>query len=252
MAVVVWSMIYQRLNSKGTLSVAVHFLAGQAVHWQKRSQSCKRVRADRISTGTGGYCLARHRMPMGLPCALPHERELVKALPPGHNQHGENHWPTLLLVAFHDVHSVWQPGRVGGRCMINKRWASRNWPAEPCRGCPPMRWGWRMATWESSRWPTAYSTPSVRLQGWMVSCRNPARKEEILYSFTTLDLKANRILALYKPRWHIETDLRSLKRTVNLHEVASKAKTGWEEGGVNGRQRLLCGARGHVPVRRRR
>jgi len=63
----------------------------------------------------------------------------------------------------------------------------------------------------------------------MVACRNPARKEEILYSFTTLDLKANRILALYKPRWHIETDLRSLKRTVNLHEVASKAKTGWEK-----------------------
>ena len=58
----------------------------------------------------------------------------------------------------------------------------------------------------------------------MVGCRNPARKSEILYFFTTLDLKPSRILALYKLRWNIETDLRSLKRTVDLHRIASKTK----------------------------
>jgi hypothetical protein len=42
--------------------------------------------------------------------------------------------------------------------------------------------------------------------------------------FTTLDLKPKRILALYRLRWNIETDLRSLKRTLELHQVTCKTK----------------------------
>jgi hypothetical protein len=45
----------------------------------------------------------------------------------------------------------------------------------------------------------------------------------MLFFFTTLDVKPKRILALYGLRWNIETDLRSLKRTVNLHQVTSKS-----------------------------
>jgi hypothetical protein len=41
----------------------------------------------------------------GTTLQLPHERELVKAFPPGRNQHGDNHWPTMLLLAFHDVYT---------------------------------------------------------------------------------------------------------------------------------------------------
>src|SRR5256885_1176100 len=41
----------------------------------------------------------------GTTLRLAHERELKRAFPPGRNQHGENHWPTMLLVAFHDVHT---------------------------------------------------------------------------------------------------------------------------------------------------
>jgi putative transposase len=33
----------------------------------------------------------------GTTLRLVHERELVKAFPPGRNQHGDNHWPTMLL-----------------------------------------------------------------------------------------------------------------------------------------------------------
>lgn len=44
----------------------------------------------------------------------------------------------------------------------------------------------------------------------------------MLYFFTTLDVKPTRILALYKLRWNIETDLRSLKRTVGLHELTGR------------------------------
>src|SRR3974390_3582231 len=42
---------------------------------------------------------------------LAHRPELVEAFPPGHNQHGENHWPILKIVVYHDAFSglAWQP-----------------------------------------------------------------------------------------------------------------------------------------------
>src|ERR1700688_4122396 len=55
LAVVVWLMIYQRLNSKRTLLSAVQFLARHADHWQEQPHVGKRVREGRISTRTGGY-----------------------------------------------------------------------------------------------------------------------------------------------------------------------------------------------------
>jgi Transposase DDE domain len=85
----------------------------------------------------------------------------------------------------------------------------------------------RKVEWEASRWDrqTHPGLPAgAVVKGWVVACRNPARQQEILYFFTTLDLKPRRILALYKLRWNVETDLRSLKRTVGLHQVTSKSK----------------------------
>jgi hypothetical protein len=63
LAVVIWWMIYQRLNSKRTMSSAVQFLARHADHWQEQPHVGKRVREGRISTRTGGYCQARLKMP---------------------------------------------------------------------------------------------------------------------------------------------------------------------------------------------
>src|ERR1017187_1647624 len=138
LAAVIWLMIFQRLNSKRTLSSAVQWLVLNAARLPPGANLCKRVLEQGISAGTGGYCPARETLatfgvargtdhlceqlqaqmreelpdvprPMfvidGTPLRLPHERELVSAFPPGHNQHGDNHWPTMLLVAFHDVHS---------------------------------------------------------------------------------------------------------------------------------------------------
>src|SRR5678816_360471 len=59
----------------------------------------------------------------------------------------------------------------------------------------------------------------------VVACPNPSRRAEMLFFFTTLDLKPKRILSLYGLRWNMETDLRSLKRTVNLHQVTSKSQS---------------------------
>src|SRR5437016_10972188 len=62
-AVVIRLMIYQRLNSKGTLSSAVQFLVRHAGQCREEAPLCKRVRQHQISPGTGGYCQARLKMP---------------------------------------------------------------------------------------------------------------------------------------------------------------------------------------------
>jgi len=305
LTVVVWLMIYQRLNSKRTLSAAVQFLARETCRWPHRSQDSRRMGECRISTRTGGYCRARLKMPKlvatdvcdhifeqlqaimqerlpdvgrpmfvidGTTLRLQHRPELVKAFPPGSNQHGENHWPTMLLVAFHDVHTglamrpSWGPmygqqavgeqvlarealQRLPGdaivladcdfgifafahavqqteRSMIFRLTAART---QKVLGGMSLRPGRRRkVTWEASRWDrsTHCDLPEeASVKGWVIACRNPARQDEMLFFFTTLDLKPKRILALYKLRWNIETDLRSLKRTVDLHQVTSKSQS---------------------------
>jgi len=303
LAVLVWLMIYQRLNSKGTLSAAVQFLAREACHWP---QYCRSRKGEcRISTRTGGYCRARLKMPKliatdvcdhifdrlqvlmreqlpdvgrpifaidGTTLRLQHRPELVKAFPPGRNQHGENHWPTMLLVAFHDVHTglamrpSWGPmygkhavgeqalarealqrlpsdalvladGDFGifafahavqqtHRSMIFRLTAARAHKVLDGMSLSPGRR--RKVRWEASRWDrSAHSNlpEGASVEGWVIACRNPGREGEMLFFFTTLDVKPKRILALYKLRWNIETDLRSLKRTVDLHQVTSKSQS---------------------------
>src|SRR6185436_8293012 len=302
LAVVVWLMIYQRLNSKRTLSSAVQFLAHEALHWRRRIGN-RAISEGRISTRTGGYCRARLKMPKlvamdvcdhvleqlqvlmreelpdvgrpvfvidGTTLRLQHRPELVKAFPPGSNQHGDNHWPTMLLVAFHDVHTglalrpSWGPmyGKHARgeqelatealqrlpadaivladagfgifafaqavqqtqRLMIFRLTTVR---AQKVLGGMSLRPGRRRKV----RWEASYfdrrSHPDLAegagVEGWVVACPNPSRRDEMLFFFTTLDVKPKRILARYGLRWNIETDLRSLKRTVNLHQVTSKS-----------------------------
>ena len=297
-------MIYQRLNSKRTLSSAVQFLAQEALHWRRRHSGRRAVAERRISTRTGGYCRARLKMPKlvatdvcdhileqlqvlmreqlpdagrpvfvidGTTLRLQHRPELVKAFPPGHNQHGDNHWPTMLLVSFHDVNTglalrpSWGPmygKHVKGeqqlaaealqrlpadaivladadfgifafahtvqqtqRVMIFRLSIAR---AQKVLGGIRLRPGRRRKV----RWEASYSdrrshpdlAEGAVVEGWVVACPNPSRRGEMLFFFTTLDVKPKRILALYGLRWNIETDLRSLKRTVNLHQVTSKSQ----------------------------
>jgi hypothetical protein len=65
--------------------------------------------------------------------------------------------------------------------------------------------------------------PHAWIKGRLLVCENPSRPAEPLYLFTTLELVAGEILSLYKLRWNIETDLRSLKSTVGLHQLSSKS-----------------------------
>ena len=47
--------------------------------------------------------------------------------------------------------------------------------------------------------------------------------EEDLYLFTTLTEPAEEVVALYRERWNIETDLLSIKDEVRLHTIEAKS-----------------------------
>lgn len=131
--VVIWLIIFQRLHSKGTLSVAVGELLNGPVkphlRWPEGEPE------GQLSANTSAYSQARSRLPLEVaekvsdlifeslweqPKILPdlgqpmflldgssilmaHSEELVKAYPPSRNQHGASHWPVLRVVVAHDV-----------------------------------------------------------------------------------------------------------------------------------------------------
>jgi hypothetical protein len=131
--VVIWLMIFQRLDALGTLSVAVReLLCGptrQWVHW--RSGKANRE----LSASTSAYSQARSRLPLevaekvsdmifesllaeptvlpglqqslflldGSTLLLPHSQDLVRAYPPPRNQHGASHWSVVRVLVAHEV-----------------------------------------------------------------------------------------------------------------------------------------------------
>ncbi len=300
LGVVVWLMIWQRLQGNRSLAAAVQYLiqggAGELVG------DCKRWTEDQISGATGGYCQARQKLPKliarqvserlveqlrtemqagwkglqrpvfvmdGSSLQLKHEPELVKEFCPGRNQHGENHWPVMRIVVCHDVFSglALQPawGALYGdgavseqalaeqvverlpeeavvlgdgnfgifsfayavqqsrRPMILRLTQPR---ARKLLGSELVKDTDRKVVWDASCWdreahPRLPQQASV--EGRLMVCSNPSRPDQLLYLFTTLDVSVEEILSLYKLRWNIETDLRSLKRTVGLHQLSSKS-----------------------------
>jgi len=60
--------------------------------------------------------------------------------------------------------------------------------------------------------------------GWLVCLKAELSAEhEWLYFFTTLDLPPETLGALYRLRWNVETDLRSIKQTVRLQHIAVRS-----------------------------
>jgi hypothetical protein len=299
-AVVVWLMIWQRLQGPRNLKAAVqHLLRGGA---GDLVSDCKRWAEDRASAGTAGYCEARQKLPKliaeevmdrilqqlraemqegwkglkrpifvvdGSSLQLQHAPELVRAFSPGHNQHGENHWPVMRIVVFHDVWSglavrpswgamygdeavseqslaeaalerlpadavVLGDGNFGilayayavhhsGRPLILRLTQAR---AQKVLGGELVEGTDRRVAWQASRWDRnahPQLPEQATVEGRLIVCVNPSRANELLYLFTTLDLPVEEILGIYKLRWNVETDLRSLKRTVGLHQLSSKS-----------------------------
>src|SRR3984957_12725866 len=112
--VVIWMMMNQRLQPRGTLASSVEQLVQG--RFDPLLSQCKRVREKKIGLSTGGYCQARQRLPKLVvsrsmdelterlrSLQLEHEPELVKAYPPASNQHGKSHWPVLRIAVAHDL-----------------------------------------------------------------------------------------------------------------------------------------------------
>lgn len=135
LAVVVWLMTWQRLDGRGSLTMAVQQVVqgvlGDLVPPEKR------VIEGRVSGNTAGLSRARTRLPReaveavcdrifahlmkpaqacgglasrlflldGSSMRLPHTAALTKAYPPGSNQHGEAHWPVILTLVGHHLSS---------------------------------------------------------------------------------------------------------------------------------------------------
>lgn len=130
--VTVWTMMLQRLSSKGTLAGAVADLVGGA--GGELLQDCKRVREGRISSNPGAFCQARKRLPKmaamriaqrsfsgllsisatddirdrvfvldGSSIRLPHTDKVLATYGPAENQYGKSHWPVMRIAVMHHV-----------------------------------------------------------------------------------------------------------------------------------------------------
>ena len=298
-AVVLWLMMLQRLQGRGTLASAVQLrLQGAAGPLLAR---CRRVRRKRISSRTGAYCQARQKLPKvlcqqvsqaiierlrevlqagephqpanvfvldGSSLELEHEPALMRLYPPAHNQQGRGHWPILRVVVLHDVTTgLAQPpcgGAMHGPLAVSEQalaeQAMDSLPAQSVvvgdrnfgifsiahaarqRGLgvllrltaararklvgPISQPGEYPLSWKASRWDGGKQRrlpTGAELEGRLIAaCFGRGKSKQWLYLFTTLALAAEEMVALYGRRWNIETDLRSLKRTVQLHHIRAK------------------------------
>lgn len=80
---------------------------------------------------------------------------------------------------------------------------------------------WRPSPWDRRQHP---ELPEDAQVSGRLLVRAARGWREPIYLFTTLEEPAEQVLELYGLRWNIETDLRSLKRTVRLHRLASKSR----------------------------
>lgn len=296
--VVIWLLICQRLQEKGTMAAAVQqVLRGLPAGLNPRQ--CKRQREGRISTNTGGYNQARQKLPLeivqtvsdrifeqllsgnkaspsmflldGTTLTMPCTPSLLASYPPSRNQRGESHWPILRLVVAHDLDSgialrpEWGPGG-GAKPVSEQRLAESLIPRVPAGagilgdrnfGVFSIAWAAQQAGHSvvlrltEVRAKRAFGcasqsgsdlgvdwkpSPSEReshpelpcdalVKGRLIVRKvypSDGSKPFKLYLFTTLDLPAKEVMDLYAQRWNIETDLRSIKKTIRLEMLDCK------------------------------
>jgi hypothetical protein len=128
---VIWLIIFQRLQPKGTLGGAVREVLTGATDKCFRGKKLSQC----LSANTSAYSQARTRLPLEVvekvsdlifeslnqqPQTLPglerpmflldgtsilmaHSKDLAKAYPPASNQYGVSHWPVMRVATAHDV-----------------------------------------------------------------------------------------------------------------------------------------------------
>lgn len=81
---------------------------------------------------------------------------------------------------------------------------------------------WKPSRWDGGKqrqWPE-----EAKVEGQLIAARvGRGKSKHWLYLFTTSERPMEEVLALYGRRWTIETDLRSLKRTVQLQHLRAQS-----------------------------
>jgi len=295
--VVIWMMMRQRLDARGTLESTVAQLA--LGHFDPLLSQCKRVQERKIGLATGGYCQARQNLPKmlmeraveeivqrlrnhlserlpqldrpvyvidGSSLQLDPYPELSQAYPPARNPRRPSHWPVLRIVVLHDLVTglaqeprwgpMYGPQAVSEQALAEQAMsplppggvliADRNFGifaiahsarqkgqdvvvrmteqrAKRLVGVPISQPGVYPVEWKpSGREQKKYGFRSGdAIQGRLIAWRiGRGRNQQWLYLFTTLLLPPEEVVDLYGKRWHIETDLRSLKQTVRLNHMS--------------------------------
>jgi hypothetical protein len=290
--VVVWLMIFQRLDGKGTLSAAVQQVVG-GLPPGLNPRPAKRQREGTVSSNTGGYNYARQKLSLevvqqvsdrileqlqtsselggrmyildGTTLTTPCTPSLLLAYPPSRNQMGESHWPILRLLVAHDLdcgmalRPEWGPasgpktvseqrlteqllGRLpqGAGIMGDQNfgvfsiaWAAKQQDHPVLLRLTPERaqrtfgsmlhsgtdleMDWKPSRSDRASHPQlpldAVVTGRLIVQKVYPSDGSPAIK---LFLFTTLDRSPKEIVQIYAQRWNVETDLRTIKKTIRL------------------------------------
>lgn len=301
LGVVVWLMMWQRLDGQGSLAAAVQQVVQGALGDLVPAE--KRVLEKRVSSNTGALSRARQRLPLEAPEAvcdtifgklmepaqaggdllsrlflmdgssitLPHTAALKRAYPPCTNQHGESHWPVIRILAAHHLSSglavrpCWGPmygdeavSEQGLSEQVMERlpkaavlMADRNfavfsvaWAAQqrdfgvlfrvteqrarkiagqilPPAGCE-RRIEWRPSRDDRRAHPELPADAVVRGRLLVAHSEGQGGKAIKLYLFTTLEEPREVLVDLYRRRWEMELDIRSLKDTLRLHSLSSK------------------------------
>jgi hypothetical protein len=300
--IVVWLMMWQRLEGRGTLVMAVQQVV-QGMLGEMASPD-KRVRQGRVSNNTGGLSRARGRLPLevveavsdeifrkltapldltaglqsrlflldGSSMRLPHTPSLVAAYPPGSNNHGEAHWPVMRILVAHHLGSglaarpCWGPMYgaqavseqglaeqlmlrlpAGAALLADRNFAvfSVAWAAQQNRTdvlfritearagkiaggfLPPAnneyRVQWRPSRHDRRAHPELPADAVIRGRLIVAHVEGEDGKRLKLCLFTTLEEPREILVELYRRRWDIELDIRSLKQTLRMHSLSSKS-----------------------------
>jgi hypothetical protein len=81
---------------------------------------------------------------------------------------------------------------------------------------------WKPSAYERGQHPEL--PPEAQLQGRIIIFRHPGRPSELIYLFTSVErLDSAALQQLYRCRWYVETDLRSLKQHLELCRMSGRS-----------------------------
>lgn len=105
--------------------------------------------------------------------------------------------------------------------------------AQKLAGGPIQHEGEQLVKWEATRFDRRRlggMAAGASVEGRLITTRiGRGKSKQWLHLFTTAALSAKEITTLYGRRWCIETDLRSVKRTVCLHHISARQESMMEK-----------------------